>query len=221
MKKSESAINFLGKHTEWEGDLTFAGTFRIDGYFQGKISSGGTLIVGEEAMINADLNVSYIIIKGEVHGNILSDQRVDIHNPGKVFGNIQAPAVVIENGVIFEGTTRMYQVKDSDEAKLNPTGADEYDGGPPPGLTAIHGIVTDKNTDSPIKNASVKGIGGKKSSTRTNGSGYYELVNLKDGIWKVTIKAKGYSKGKAKVEIANGGTYEQHIELTPRKMNNE
>ena len=221
MKKSDSAINFLGKHTEWEGDLTFDGTFRIDGTFQGKITSGGTLIVGEEAMINADINVSYIIIQGEVHGNITSDQRVDIHNPGKVFGNIQAPAVVIENGVIFEGTTRMYQVKESDEMTLDPTGVDEYNGGPPPSITAIHGIITDQGTGNPIKNAAVKGAGGKKNDTRTNASGYYELVNLKDGIWKLTVKSKGYKTGKAQVEISDGGTFKQDFALESKKKGGE
>ena len=221
MKKSDSAINFLGKQTEWEGDLTFDGTFRIDGYFKGRITSGGTVIVGEEAMINADINVSYIIIQGEVHGNITSDQRVDIHNPGKVFGNIQAPAVVIENGVIFEGTTRMYQVKESDGTELDPTGADEYHGGPPPSVTAIHGIITDQSTGKPINNAIVKGVGVEKNNTRTNASGYFELVNLKDGIWKLTVKAKGYKRGKAQVEISNGGTYEQNIALSSKKKSSE
>jgi cytoskeletal protein CcmA (bactofilin family) len=220
MKNSEKLTTFLGKNTEWEGELISHGTIRIDGNFNGKVESKGTLIVGEEGFIDADIHVSYIIIRGEVHGNIVSDQRVDIHNPGKVFGNIQAPAIMIDKGVILEGKTRMYQVKDSDETKLHLTGSDEYTGGPPPHLTAIHGIVTDQSTGNPIKNADVQCNGIDKKNALTNASGYYELVNLIDGNWKLKIAAKGYKKGKANIEISDGGTYRQNIELKPKKKRN-
>ncbi|UCG08368.1 MAG: hypothetical protein JSV83_06895, partial [Desulfobacterales bacterium] len=45
----------------------------------------------------------------------------------------------------------------------------------------------------------------------TNASGYYELINLKDGKWKLTIKAKGYKKGKEKVEILDGGNHKKNV----------
>ena len=109
MKKTEKMITFLGKDTAFEGKLAFEGTIRIDGHFKGEITAGKNLIVGEEGKVEADVHVSYMAISGEVHGNITADQRVEIHAPAKVFGNIQAPAVMIDDGVIFEGTTRMDQ----------------------------------------------------------------------------------------------------------------
>ena len=96
MKRKEKVVTFLGKKTAFEGKLSFHGTIRIDGRFKGEITNGGNLIVGEEGIVEADMHVSYIIVRGEVHGNITSDQRVDIRAPGKVFGNIQAPTVVID-----------------------------------------------------------------------------------------------------------------------------
>ena len=213
MKKTDRAITFLGKDTEWEGKLSFDGTIRIDGHFQGEISSEGNLIVGEEGMVEADIHVSYIVNSGEIHGNIISDQRVDIHAPGKVFGSIQAPTVVIDQGVIFEGTTRMYRAKDAKKKKSDVVGSDEYIGAPPPNLTAIYGVVTDENTGKPIKNAKVSCKGAGKSDINTNASGYYELTNLKDGKWKLKIDAKGYKNGTASVEISDGGTYEENCQL--------
>ena len=130
MKKAEKVITFLGKDTAFQGKLKFEGTIRIDGQFKGEILSNGNLIVGEEGMIEADIHVSYIAISGECHGNITADQRVDIHAPGKVFGNIQAPVVVIDEGVIFEGNTRMYQAKNAAEKKQAIVESDEYSGGP-------------------------------------------------------------------------------------------
>ncbi len=216
MKKTEKAITYLGRNTEWKGKLTFNGSIRIDGHFIGDISSKGTLLISEEGFIEGNIHVSYIVISGEVHGEIIADQRVDIHAPGKVFGNIQAPTVVMDQGVIFEGTTRMYRAKKKDTEESALIGADQYTGGPPPNLTAIHGIVTDQKTGNPVKNALVKCKGDGSHATNTNSSGYYELVNLDDGKWKLKIGAKGYKKERATVEISGGGTFEQNIELIPK-----
>lgn len=216
MKKAEKVITFLGTDTAFEGKLKFEGTIRIDGHFKGEILSEGNLIVGEEGMIEADIHVSYIAISGEVHGNITADQRVDIHAPGKVFGNIQAPVVVIDEGVIFEGNTRMYQAKNAAERKQAVVESDEYSGGPPPNITAIYGVVKDESTGKPIKNARIYCKGPVRSEGETNGSGYYELINLKDGTWKLKVEAKGYRKEKAEVTIPEEGTYEQNFALRPK-----
>jgi len=217
VKKTEKPITILGQGTNWEGKLKFDGSIRIDGHFKGEIFANGMLIVGEEGMIEGDIYVSYLVISGEIHGNIVSDQRVDIHYPGKVFGNIQAPAVVMDQGVIFEGTTQMYRVKETDEEKSGLIEADAYAGGPPPNLTAIHGIVIDQDTGFPIKNVRVTCKNRDKKKTNTNASGYYELVNLGDGDWKLEANVRGYKKEKARVQIANGGTHRQNFELKPKK----
>ena len=107
MKKRDEINAFLGKNTEFEGKLSFTGSVRIDGRFKGEIESQGTLIVGETALLESDVHISHIIISGEFRGNILAESRIEIHAPGKVFGNIRAPVVVIDEGVVFEGNCRM------------------------------------------------------------------------------------------------------------------
>jgi cytoskeletal protein CcmA (bactofilin family) len=107
MKKNHDQINaFLGKDAEFEGKMSFAGAVRMDCRFKGEILSGGTLIVGESAVIESDVRVSHMIISGEVRGNIEAD-RVEIRAPGKVIGNIRSPVLVIEEGVIFDGSCQM------------------------------------------------------------------------------------------------------------------
>jgi len=118
MKKRDEINAFLGKDTEFEGKLSFRGAVRIDGHFKGEIFTEGTLMVGESAMIESDIHVSHIIISGEIKGNILADNRIEIHAPGKVFGNIQAPVIVIEEGVIFEGNCSMKKAEKVDDKKL-------------------------------------------------------------------------------------------------------
>ena len=217
MKSKEKVVTFLGKETAFEGKLAFHGTIRIDGRFKGEITKGGNLIVGEEGFIEADMHVSYIIVRGEVHGNITSDQRVDIRAPGKVFGDIQAPTIVIDEGVIFEGKTRMYRTKEEHEGSSDPIASDEYRGGPPPALSGIFGIVLDQNTGNPIRNATVYCKGKGKKETKTNASGYYEQINLKDGNWKLKIKAKGYKPSMAKVMLSGQSASERNFELRPKR----
>jgi cytoskeletal protein CcmA (bactofilin family) len=118
MQKTETVTTFLGKDTEFEGKLTLHGTIRIDGHFKGEISADGSLIVGKEAMIEATMHISYISISGEIHGNIIADDRIEIHSAGKVFGDIQAPTVVINEGGIFEGNCQMQRAKEADASKL-------------------------------------------------------------------------------------------------------
>ena len=114
MKKIKDQINaFLGKDTEFEGKLSFTGAVRIDGRFKGEIFTEGTLILGEAAVVESDIEASHIIISGEVHGNILAKSRIEIHAPGRVFGNIQAPVVTIDEGVVFEGNCQM-QIQSAD-----------------------------------------------------------------------------------------------------------
>ncbi len=104
MKKRKNQITaFLGRETEFEGNLSFKGMVRIDGRFKGEINTEGTLIVGETAVIDSDIHASNVIISGEIRGHIVAGERIEILSPGKVFGDIESPSVVINSGVIFEG----------------------------------------------------------------------------------------------------------------------
>jgi cytoskeletal protein CcmA (bactofilin family) len=119
MKKSKDEINaFLGRDTEFEGKFSFTGAVRVDGKISGEIFSNGTLIVGESAVINSKIHVADIIISGEVHGDIFAEKKIEITVPGKLFGNIKTPKLVLEEGVIFEGNCKMKNLKEETEKNL-------------------------------------------------------------------------------------------------------
>ncbi len=103
MKKNKRLSAFLGEDTEVEGKLVLHGTLRIDGHFKGEISAVGSLIVGEGGVIEADIHATNVLSSGEIRGSVSADEVIEILEPGKVFGNIEAPNVVIHPGVIFEG----------------------------------------------------------------------------------------------------------------------
>lgn len=103
----------LGPESRFQGTLSFEGTVRIDGNFKGDINTGDVLVVGQGALVEAEIKCGSIVINGEVRGNITAKTAVEIHAPGKVRGNITTPVLVIDRGVIFEGTSKMDNIHDS------------------------------------------------------------------------------------------------------------
>ena len=103
---------FIGLGTDFSGQLNFEGVIRLDGRFSGEIRSNGTLIIGETAHVTAEINVDTVIVSGEVHGNIRAKNRVEFHAPAKHFGNIIAPVIIIDEGVLFEGNCQMADVEE-------------------------------------------------------------------------------------------------------------
>lgn len=97
----------LEKGCEFEGKLTFEGTVRINGKFSGDIFSDGTLIIGEGAAVDGKIDVGNVIVHGEVRGIMKAHDRIEMHTPAVVEGDITAQTLVIDEGVIFEGSCSM------------------------------------------------------------------------------------------------------------------
>lgn len=109
----------LGRGTRFEGKLVFDGKVRIDGEFVGEIVSDDTLVLGESAEVQAEIDVAVVIVRGGVvRGNIRAREAVEVYAPGKVYGNITSPQVFIDKGVVFEGQCRMSDPNGEGEGKL-------------------------------------------------------------------------------------------------------
>ena len=106
-RASEQINSFIGKEVQFDGKLTFTGLVKIDGHFKGEIkAASGNLIVGDEGVVEADIHTACVHCSGEIRGRITADERVNVQVPGKIFGDIQAPTVVIQEGVRFEGSCK-------------------------------------------------------------------------------------------------------------------
>ncbi len=92
---------------EFEGKLCFQGTVRISGTFRGEIYTPDTLIIGEGARVNAQIDAGTVVISGEVTGSIKAKHRVEIHQPAVFRGDILTPSLKVDEGVIFEGSSKM------------------------------------------------------------------------------------------------------------------
>ncbi len=115
VKQSLEETNvYLGKNSFFEGKLAAEGVFRLDGKVQGEIFHKGTLIVSETAVINGRVEVSVLILNGMIEGDVNANERVEIHSQGRLFGTISSPALVVQDGGLFEGNCKMGK-KVSDE----------------------------------------------------------------------------------------------------------
>jgi cytoskeletal protein CcmA (bactofilin family) len=111
---------FVGNGTMLTGEATFKGMLRVDGHLSGRISSeGGTLLVGNNGQVDANVEVAIATIHGTVNGDIVASQRLELGRAAKVHGNIQTPSLVIEQGAVFEGSCRMVELKDALEKQLS------------------------------------------------------------------------------------------------------
>ncbi len=111
-KKHDSISTFLGSDASIDGTVEFHGAIRLDGNVKGKIKSdGGTVIVGEKAVVDAKITVGVAIIMGRVNGTIDAQDRIEIYPPGRVIGDIQAPVITVDEGGIFNGNCIMKDQK--------------------------------------------------------------------------------------------------------------
>lgn len=112
--KEGTLSGFVGNGTTLTGEANFKGMLRVDGHLSGRVSSqDGTLIVSTGGQVDADVEVSIAQIYGTVVGNVTATKRIELGRVAKVTGDIQTPALVIENGAVFEGSCRMQQIKDA------------------------------------------------------------------------------------------------------------
>lgn len=108
MKKDDTQIKaYMGEDTVFNGALSFDGTVRIDGKFEGQVETEDTLIVGETGHLVAEISAGTIICMGRVEGTLIASKKVEIHSNSRVVGNVKSPALYIELGGVLDGSCDM------------------------------------------------------------------------------------------------------------------
>ena len=98
---------YLGSDALFKGALSFEGTVRIDGKFEGQVDTNDTLVIGETGDMKADVKVGTLVCKGKLNGSVVALQKIEMHPASKITGYIQTPALSIELGAVLDGHLNM------------------------------------------------------------------------------------------------------------------
>jgi len=156
---------FVGSGTTVSGDAEFKGMLRVDGHFTGRIrSEKGSLIVSAGGVVDAEIEVASAKINGTVNGDIVASQRIEFGRSARVRSNIQTPALVIEEGALFEGNCRMNQPK-AEEIKAAKASENRA-----PAANAQAKTVAAKPAQTPAAQAPPPNAGAVKAAATSNAS---------------------------------------------------
>jgi cytoskeletal protein CcmA (bactofilin family) len=99
--------SIIGEGTKFKGEFDLSGQLRIDGDFTGVVRTKGKVLVTKSGRAECTLNAGTVVVGGVVRGDIFSTEKVIILSTGLVIGNITTPRLIIEEGVVFNGSCRV------------------------------------------------------------------------------------------------------------------
>jgi cytoskeletal protein CcmA (bactofilin family) len=104
----QDTVGFLEPTVDLEGKITFsAGILRVNSHLKGEIRCAGTIVLGEQGEIEADIQTKAISIAGKFKGSIHATDRIEIKEHGVVLGEIATPCLIVEPGGYFSGACHM------------------------------------------------------------------------------------------------------------------
>ena len=109
---------YLDQGSKVSGKLSFDGPARIDGQVDGEITAKDSVMVGESAVVTAQIKAASVIVAGKVSGDITASQRIEIRPSARVLGNLTAPVLVVHEGAVFEGHCAMQPEGTRDDRKV-------------------------------------------------------------------------------------------------------
>lgn len=98
---------YLDCGSKVSGKLYFESPVRLDGQVEGEIAARESLVIGESAVITAQIKGALVVIAGKVSGDVTATQKIEIRPSAKVLGNLSTPVLVIQEGALFEGHCAM------------------------------------------------------------------------------------------------------------------
>ena len=109
---------FVGHGTVLTGETHFQMMLRVDGQLTGTVTShGGTLIVGTNGQVDANVSVGVATVNGVINGDVVATEKIQLGRTARVMGNISTPRLVIEEGAVFEGGCTMIQAREAQETQ--------------------------------------------------------------------------------------------------------
>ena len=99
--------SIIAQGCKFDGKVEVRGTLRVEGEFKGSIGTPESLVIGKTGVVHADVKVKNAIIGGQLYGNIIAENKIELQSGSHVEGDIKTKRLVIDEGVFFEGNCSM------------------------------------------------------------------------------------------------------------------
>jgi cytoskeletal protein CcmA (bactofilin family) len=106
-EQQAAVSSILGTGCKFTGDVDAKGTIRVDGEFDGKIVSTDSVVVGKGGVVKGEIHASHAAVSGTVEGNIFAKRKVELASGSRLIGDVESMSLIIEDGVFFEGKSKM------------------------------------------------------------------------------------------------------------------
>jgi cytoskeletal protein CcmA (bactofilin family) len=105
MASIESSLvnSIVGTGTFFKGQITVSGLLRVDGDFSGSVKTTGRVIIGRSGRADCTIDAATVVIGGVFRGTVYASEKVIALESAIILGNIFAPRIVAESGVLIDG----------------------------------------------------------------------------------------------------------------------
>jgi cytoskeletal protein CcmA (bactofilin family) len=111
----------IGKSISIKGDLSGDEDIQVDGTVEGRVDlPNNQFTVGAEGRVRAEVHAKQVIVIGQVDGNIVATERIEVQATGVIHGDVKGPRLVVHEGAVINGTIEM--TKTAAPAKVATTG---------------------------------------------------------------------------------------------------
>lgn len=114
-----NVVNKITTGTSITGDIISNGDIRIDGILKGNLNTKGKVVVGNEGVINGEIECKNADISGKVDGKIKVSELLSLSKSAKISGEITTNRLAIEPGAVFSGTCNMSSSSSSTYASVS------------------------------------------------------------------------------------------------------
>ena len=97
----------IGASVSVEGNFNGKGDVVIEGKLKGSIKTKRDITIGEQALVEAEIEAVNAYIAGRVKGNIKAQENVELSKTAVVEGDITTKSISIESGAVFNGQCSM------------------------------------------------------------------------------------------------------------------
>jgi cytoskeletal protein CcmA (bactofilin family) len=109
VESSDPDVTCIGKSVVIKGDISGGGSVYLDGELEGNVEFNGSLTVGPEGRVRANLQARSIVVQGRVEGDLYGLERAELKKSAIVVGDVYTPRIAIGDGMSLDGSVHVHK----------------------------------------------------------------------------------------------------------------